>query len=293
MVRMLHPVVPNFRPYLKCLSILVALSTMVTAAGLSAASAAPRADLWPRWQAHDPASTEVIDHGDWTRLLQAYGVESEDGIVRVDYGRFSDADKQALKSYIEHLAATAVSSLNRDEQMAFWINLYNALTVDLVLDHYPVGSILKINISPGFFSVGPWGKKLAMVGGEELSLDDIEHRILRPIWRDPRIHYAVNCASLGCPNLALEAYTAENVERLLEANAVAHVNHPRGARFENGELIVSSIYRWFVADFGGGNAGVLKHLRQYARGELAANIARNNFIGGDEYDWSINDLKTP
>ena len=293
MVRMLHPVVPNFRPYLKCLSILVALSTMVTAAGLSAASAAPRADLWPRWQAHDPASTEVIDHGDWTRLLQAYGVESEDGIVRVDYGRFSDADKQALKSYIEHLAATAVSSLNRDEQMAFWINLYNALTVDLVLDHYPVGSILKINISPGFFSVGPWGKKLAMVGGEELSLDDIEHRILRPIWRDPRIHYAVNCASLGCPNLALEAYTAENVERLLEANAVAHVNHPRGARFENGELIVSSIYRWFVADFGGGNAGGLKHLRQYARGELAANIARNNFIGGDEYDWSINDLKTP
>jgi hypothetical protein len=290
---MLHPVVPNFRPYLKCLSILVALSTMVTAAGLSAASAAPRADLWPRWQAHDPASTEVIDHGDWTRLLQAYGVESEDGIVRIDYGRFSDADKQMLKSYIEHLASTAVSSLNRDEQMAFWINLYNALTVDLVLDHYPVGSILKINISPSFFSVGPWGKKLAMVGGEELSLDDIEHRILRPIWRDPRIHYAVNCASLGCPNLALEAYTAENVERLLEVNAVAHVNHPRGARFENGELIVSSIYRWFVADFGGGNAGVLKHLRQYARGELAANIARNNFIGGDEYDWSINDLKTP
>ncbi len=293
MVRMLHPVVPNFRLYLKCLSILVALSTMVTAAGLSAASAAPRADLWPRWQAHDPASTETIDHGDWTRLLQAYGVESEDGIVRIDYGRFSDADKQMLKSYIEHLASTAVSSLNRDEQMAFWINLYNALTVDLVLDHYPVGSILKINISPGFFSVGPWGKKLAMVGGEELSLDDIEHRILRPIWRDPRIHYAVNCASLGCPNLALEAYTAENVERLLETNAVAHVNHPRGARFENGELIVSSIYRWFVADFGGGNAGVLKHLRQYARGELAENITRNNFIGGDEYDWSFNDLKTP
>ncbi len=280
------------RRFLPSFLVLVAAFAVVSGAGLSVASAAPRAELWPRWQAHDPASTVVIDHRDWTRLLQSYGAEGEDGIVRIGYGRFSDADKQALKNYIEQLTAIAVSSLNRDEQMALWINLYNALTVDLVLAHYPVSSILRINISPGFFSIGPWGKKLTTVEGEELSLDDIEHRILRPIWRDPRIHYAVSCAALGCPNLALEAFTAENVERLLEANAVAHVNHPRGARFENGELIVSSVYRWFVADFGGGNAGVLKHLRQYARGELAEKIARNNFIGGDEYDWSINDLKT-
>jgi hypothetical protein len=272
---------------------LIAAFIVVAVAGLPGASAAPRAELWPRWQAHDAASTEVIDHSEWTRLLQAHGAEGEDGIVRIGYGRFGDADRQALKGYIERLTATAVSSLNRDEQLPFWINLYNALTVDLVLAHYPVSSILKINISPGFFSIGPWGKKLTTVEGEELSLDDIEHRILRPIWRDPRIHYAVNCASLGCPNLALEAYTAENLEGRLEANAVAYVNHPRGARFENGELIVSSIYRWFVADFGGGHAGVLKHLRQYARGELAEKVARNNLIGDDEYDWSINDLETP
>jgi len=266
---------------------------IVTGAGSPTAEAAPRAELWPRWQAHDAASTQTIDHNAWTRLLETYATKGEDGIVRVGYGRLNDADKQALESYIGRLTSTAVSTLNRDEQLAYWINLYNALTVDVVLDHYPVSSILKIRISPGLFSIGPWDKKLITVEGEELSLNDIEHRILRPIWRDPRIHYAVNCASIGCPNLALEAYTAENVERMLEANAIAHVNHPRGVRFENGELIVSSIYRWFVADFGGGNAGVVRHLRQYARGELAEKLADNSFIGDDAYNWSLNDLVAP
>ncbi|NNE85363.1 MAG: DUF547 domain-containing protein [Alphaproteobacteria bacterium] len=261
------------------------------AAGASTVRAAPSADLWPRWQAHDPASTAIVDHRDWTRLLAGYAQQGEDGIVRVDYAGFTEADRQALQAYIDRLTATAVSSLNRGEQLAYWINLYNALTVRLILENYPVSSILKINISPGFFSIGPWDKKLITVEAEELSLNDIEHRILRPIWRDPRIHYAVNCASLGCPNLALQAYTAANVETLLEANAVAHINHPRGARFENGELIVSSIYRWFVADFGGGDAGVLRHLRQYAQAELADRLARTNQIGDDQYDWSINDVK--
>ena len=288
-----HPRSVIHRHYLQRMIGVVAALIVVAAVAVSAASAAPRAELWPRWQAHDPASSETIDHGQWSQLLQTYGVRGEDGINRVAYDRFTGADKQALKRYIERLGSTAVSSLNRGEQFAFWINLYNALTVDLILANYPVSSILKLNISPGFFSIGPWDKKLTSVEGEDLSLNDIEHRILRPIWRDPRIHYAVNCAALGCPNLALQAYTAENVDRLLEANAVTHINHPRGVRFEDGKLFVSSIYRWFVADFGGGDAGVVRHLRRYARGELAAKLARNSFIGGDDYDWSINDAAAP
>ena len=146
---------------------------------------------------------------------------------------------------------TPVSSLNRGEQLAYWINFYNALTVQVILDHYPTDSILDIKISPGFFSIGPWDKKLVTVEGEELSLNDMEHRILRPIWRDPRIHYGVNCASIGCPNLLTTAYTADNVDGLLTENAVAYVNHPRGASLQNGALTVSSIYDWFEEDFGG------------------------------------------
>ncbi|NKB48833.1 MAG: DUF547 domain-containing protein [Alphaproteobacteria bacterium] len=287
---MINALAPIHRLSLKNLLVAAIAGVTILAAGLSTARAAPSADLWPRWQTHDASSSQTIDHSQWSRLLADHARQSDDGIVRVDYGRFAETGQQALQSYIDRLTSSTGSALNRDEQLAFWINLYNAVTVDLIVENYPVSSILKINISPGFFSIGPWDKKLVTVEGEDLSLNDIEHRILRPIWRDPRIHYAVNCASLGCPNLALEAYTADNVERLLDANAVTYVNHPRGARVDNGRLIVSSIYRWFVADFGGGDAGVLKHLRQYARDDLAEKIHRNGFIDGDDYDWSINDL---
>jgi len=155
-----------------------------------------------------------------------------------------------------------VSKLNRPEQQAYWINLYNALTVQVVLDHYPVETIRDIDISPGLFSDGPWGKKLVTIEAEPVSLDDIEHRILRPIWRDPRIHYAVNCASVGCPDLLARAYRTDDMDQTLTANAVAYINSARGVALKGGEVSVSSIYDWFEADFGGNEAGVLKHLRQ-------------------------------
>ncbi len=176
----------------------------------------------------------------------------------------------------------------RTEQLAYWINLYNALTVKVVLDHHPLPSIRDISISPGLFSSGPWGAELVRVEGEPIRLDDIEHRILRPLWQDSRVHYALNCASLGCPNLAREAFTAENTERLLDAGARAYVNHPRGVSLVNGRLGVSSIYVWFEEDFGG-EAGVLAHLRRYADPKLAASLAPAAAIDDDAYDWSLND----
>ncbi len=136
---------------------------------------------------------------------------------------------------------------------------------------------------------GPWGKKLVAVEGETLSLDDIEHRILRPIWRDPRIHYGVNCASIGCPNLIATAYTAENMDSLLTENARAYVNHPRGAVVEDGALTVSKIYSWFDEDFGGNEAGVIAHLRDYAGPELLARLRDIDDVADYEYDWALND----
>ena len=99
------------------------------------------------------------------------------------------------------LSGVAIGGYAPDEQRAFWINLYHALTVRVILSHYPVSGIREIDISPGLFARGPWDRKLIPVEGVELTLNDIEHRILRPIWRDPRVHYALNCASLGCPDL--------------------------------------------------------------------------------------------
>jgi len=255
---------------------------------------APEPDLWPRWQAHDPDSTARIDHGTWDALLERYVSAHGDGINRVDYRGWGNSGRAGLRSYIDALAAVPVSRRNRAEQFAYWVNLYNALTVDVVLDHYPVDGIRDIDISPGLFSDGPWGRALVTVEGVELTLDDIEHRILRPIWQDARIHYAVNCASIGCPNLQTEPFTATNRETLLEAGADAYVNHPRGVAmvehpFLPDRLTASSIYDWFAADFGGDDAGVLAHLRCYARDETSARLADVETIDAYRYDWALND----
>jgi hypothetical protein len=219
------------------------------------------------------------------------------GINRFRYAAVSAADRQILKIYLERLQGVGVSSLNLNEQKAFWVNLYNALTVQIVLDHYPTKSIMDINISPGMFNRGPWDAKLLKIEGEEVSLNDIEHRILRPIYRDNRLHYALNCASLGCPNLQPQAYTAANLEQFLVQGASDYVNHPRGAKMADGKLQVSSIYKWFQVDFGGSEQGVIRHLllfldqggkTQGAEDKLAEKVRSYDKGLRYEYDWNVN-----
>jgi len=257
------------------------------ALGAGSAAAAPKPEPWPVWRGSDPQSTQQVDHGAWARFLDRYLVPGRDGAAsRVRYGAVSPADRTALNDYLGTLAALPVTRLNRAEQKAYWINLYNALTVRTVLDHYPIASIR--DIRSGWFSPGPWDLKLLQVDGIELSLNDIEHRILRPIWQDNRIHYAVNCASLGCPNLQPEPFTAANSEQLLERGAREYVNSPRGAYFDGGSLVLSRIYDWYQADFGGSTAGVLAHLRHFAAPALAARL--QGFQGDISYgyNWSLN-----
>jgi hypothetical protein len=255
----------------------------------SPALAAPSAKLWPRWVKHQAASKTAIEHAAWQRFLKTYVRVSADGINRVAYAGVSAADKRALKAYLAQMSNVRISTYNRREQLAYWINVYNAVTINLILDRWPVRTIRQINISPGVFSRGPWGKKLFTVEGVPVSLDDIEHRILRPVWRDPRIHYAVNCAALGCPNLLRSAFTGANANAQLEAAARDYVNHPRGVTITQGRLRVSNIYRWFKEDFGGSDAGVIKHLKRYARPKLHAQLERISGIAEGTYDWSINE----
>jgi hypothetical protein len=157
-----------------------------------------------------------------------------------------------------------------------------------VLDHYPVESIRDIDISPGLFATGPWDKKLISIEGENLTLNDIEHRIMRPIWRDPRIHYVVNCASIGCPNLRDRAYSGTEIDTALDRAATAYVNDPRGVSVVDGKVSVSKIYDWFIEDFGGSEGMVLRHLQRYAAPELAARLEAIGKLSDVHYDWSIN-----
>ena len=161
----------------------------------------------------------------------------------------------------------------------------------MVVEAYPVDSIRDISnrVLGSLIPVGPWGDVRAQVAGLDLTLDNIEHGILRPIYRDNRIHYAVNCASLGCPNLLATAFTAANMETLLEAGARGYVNHARGVDVVDDDFIViSSIYNWFVEDFGNSEQGVIEHLVRYADEGLAQRL--RNFEGtvDYEYDWSLN-----
>ncbi len=250
---------------------------------------APKAKLWSRWSAHEPGAEVSIDHRPWDGFLARYARMGDDGIQRLAYGRVTVGDRAELAAYIGALASRPVGPLARVEQRAFWINLYNALTVRVVLDHYPLESIRDIDISPGLFADGPWDKKLIEIEGEPVSLNDIEHRILRPIWKDPRLHYAVNCASLGCPDLQGMAFTATNADSLLEAGARAYINHPRGVRFDGDRVVVSSIYAWFIDDFGGSDRAVIAHLRRYGEPALNTELARAERIDDHAYDWRLND----
>ena len=229
-----------------------------------------------------------------TAMLQTFVVPGRDGLNRVRYAAWRAEARDRLRAYVARLAGTDVGALDRPEQFAFWSNLYNARTIEIVLDRYPVRSIKEISLGGTLlsnFTGGPWKAKVVTVAGLELSLDDIEHVILRGLFKDPRVHYAVNCASVGCPNLGREALTGAALESQLDALARAFVNAPRGVRVAGGRVTASSIFSWFQVDFGGSAAGVLAHARRYAGPALKQQLEGITTIADYAYDWSLNDAQ--
>ena len=267
------------------------LRPMLAAAALACAvGAAADVDHATFWSERGDANTEQIDHSAWQATLDTYlSADHPSGVNRFDYAALqaNAADGQRLADYLASLQALDPRRYSAAEQMAYWINFYNALTVQLVANAYPVESIR--DFGDNWLKDGPWDDVHANVAGRELTLNNMEHDILRPIWRDNRIHYAVNCASYGCPNLAPLAYAAANIEELLDAGARAYVNHPRGATLQDdGSLLVSSIFDWYQEDFGGSEKTVVQHLLKYAAPDLAASL--ENFEGSldYDYDWTLN-----
>nr|WP_232220722.1 DUF547 domain-containing protein [Legionella tunisiensis] len=245
-------------------------------------------NLWPIWEVNNPLSTETIAHDDWQTFLNKRIVTNEEGINLVDYPNLTEADYDLLKSYIEKMAKIDIDAYNRNEQLAFWLNLYNALTIQIVADYYPVGSIEEINISPGLFSIGPWGAKLITINRTPLSLDEIQNRIIRPIWNDPRTLYAMNNAAIGAANLSKQAYHGTTIEKELNDAARDYINSLRGVQVIEGKLIVSKIYDWFNEDFGGTKRDVINHIKQFAKEPLRSQLKHINTINGYVYNWHLN-----
>lgn len=249
--------------------------------------AAPGADALKFWTKHNPDSDISVSHSEWQALLDRYLTTADgNGVNRFDYAAVTKADAEKLSSYLDSLQKLDPRTLSRNEQLPYWINFYNALTVNVILDEYPVKSIRDIRFLTSPF--GPWDKDLVQVAGEDLSLNDIEHGILRPIWQDPRIHFSVNCASIGCPNLASKAFTAQNSEALMESSAVDFINHSRGVSINADGIILSSIFDWYGADFGNNPAEILTYIEKYYSGDDKVVLQKSDVELKFQYDWGLN-----
>lgn len=225
----------------------------------------------------------------YSAILERRITRGAGGLNLFDYaGAKAAGEGRAIKAYTDYLASQNPDTFSEADQIAYWANLYNALTVNLILDNYPVKSIRKIKA--GAFSLGPWKRDEVTVNGKVLSLNDIEHEILRKRYPNPAmVHYMVNCASIGCPNLGSKLWVGATLDADRAAAARDFINSPRGVEINGDKLKASSIYDWFKDDFGGSKSENLKHFRQFAGPELLAALDAGAKINGYGYNWDLNE----
>ncbi len=227
-----------------------------------------------------PWAGETIDNSIWGELLKNH---VHGGVV--DYGGIKKQEDK-LDTYLKILADARPDELEPDERMAFYINLYNAWTVKLILGKYPdLKSIKEL----GTLFNSPWKKKIVGVNNKRISLDEVEHGILRPQFKDPRIHFAVNCASRGCPPLRPEPYSGATLDAQLDDATISFLNDTTRNRIEGNVLHVTKIFKWFDQDF---QWGIVRFIGKYAKTDLKKELTEKKdhiTVKYLDYDWSLND----
>jgi len=261
---------------------------LMALAGISSASARDIAEYFARH--NESAQDTPMDFAPWSHFLTTYVEPGINGVNRIDYKRVSDEDHEALVRFIDiTLATIPVSRLRRQEQLAYWINLYNALIVRVALDHYPVSSIRDINIS-GLFSRGPFKRRLAKVENREISLSDIRDIILMPpIFNDSRIPYALCDGTMGGPQIWPEAFQPATIDFQLNRAATNFVNHPRAFSIEDTRLTASMLYKWQKTAFGKQDVDILLHAIRFADPGLVPTLSSHSQIDDYFYDWRLNE----
>lgn len=249
-------------------------------------------NLWPKWEVANPLSQEVISHQLWQDFLNRRVFANEEHINLINYAHITQTDLNLLKTYLNHMSEIDINNYNRNEQLAFWINVYNALTVQIIANYFPVSTIQEINISPGLFSIGPWGANLFTIKNTSLTLDDINNRIIRAIWNDPRTHYVLNNGTIGAPNLNPKVYEGKTIQEQLNNATSTYINSLRGVTVIEGKLIISKLYDWYEEDFGGTKQDVIFHLLQFAKEPLKSQLKHINTIDSYMYNWHINSPAT-
>lgn len=223
-----------------------------------------------------------IEHTIWDKLLKEH--VNDQGMV--DYKGFKK-DQEQLKKYLDLISNNAPGSKwSEDEKLAYWINAYNAYTVQLILDYYPLKSIKDIGSSIKIpFVNTPWDKKFIKIGGKEMDLNNIEHGIVRKQFNEPRIHFALVCAAMSCPPLRNEAYTADKLDKQLDDQGRAFLNNPRVNEVSKDKASVSKILDWYGGDFKK-KMPIKDWINKYAK----TNLQTNNITFKD-YNWALNEQK--
>jgi len=216
----------------------------------------------------------TLDHSSWNTLLKKY-VDTDGNVV---YKSFKN-DTDTLNQYLRYLAQnTPSNSAKKNERLAYYINLYNAATVKLILDNYPLTSIKDIK--------DPWGKKLVEIGGQQVSLGHIEHRILRKM-SEPRIHFAINCASYSCPKLLGAAFTASKMEVQLQKATREFIQDTTRNQIASNNVQLSNIFKWYKKDFTDKDSSLIDYINSYTKTTIESN-AKIKFL---KYDWNLNEAK--
>lgn len=224
-------------------------------------------------------SEATVDHSLYGELLNRY---VEKGVV--NYQGFKKSEAK-LDEYLKVLESTNIEELTRDEEFAFYVNAYNAWTIKLILSAYP--GIKSIKDLGSIFKT-PWEKKIVRINSDIITLDDVEHKMLRAQFKDPRVHFAVNCASKSCPPLISEPYRGSVINQQLDDSARAFINDPKHNYLKGSKLYVSRIFKWFSKDF---DADIVGFFLKYAEGDFKKELEAKKDkikIMYLHYDWSLN-----
>lgn len=235
--------------------------------------------VWEYWDRYNTQSRESINHSLWDSFL-------EENLIKVnnrytpDYSRITSVEKNRLDYYIDEMCSITIQNYNSDTQKAYWINLYNALTVQVLLDNYPVRSIMEIST---FLSQGPWGKKLIKIDDKKLSLRDIKERILMPIWKDYRIHYILFDSSISGPELFPRAVTAQNLEQFLSVTELNYINKRESIKIEGNMVVISTLIKHYGEDL----AFKEEQMISYLNGKLDNRVDFNRYGIRYAYNWLL------
>lgn len=257
---------------------LIAILLIVTA---GTAMAAPTNNLAQHWQPHNADSTATIDHSALTSFLEKYVVKQDGAPNMVRYGDITQADHKALQAYLASLTRVPLAKYNRNEQLAYWINLYNAALLNLVINHYPIKSVRDID--------NPWNLTVVRIDGINLSLNAIRNRILWPLWHYPILYYGLSWAAIGGPELHDKAYVGDGIYQQLTANARRFIASPQGLTTQDNRLIISKFFEWNSHAFGRTATALISQLREHAKPALSARLDVFHDIAGVRFDWRLND----